>query len=57
MQGMEQQELKDIPKTKAEERRQKGPVPMTAIFLALGLLAVFLFFFGLPLLDAANGVE
>lgn len=51
---MTQQELKDIPKTPQEARRQKGPVPLMAIFLALGLFAVLFLFFGLPLIDSIH---
>jgi hypothetical protein len=39
------QELSDVPKTKEEARRQKGPIPLTAIFLAIGLAVVFILFF------------
>ena len=52
---MEQQSLKDIPQTPQEYRRQKGPIPPVAIFLVLGLLAVFLLFFGAPILDIFTG--
>jgi hypothetical protein len=48
---MEQQALKDIPKTPQEYRRQKGPVPMIAIFLVIALFAVLFFFWGLPIIE------
>ena len=48
---MEKQELKDPPKTPQEYRRQKGPIPATAIFLALGLFAVLFLVWGLPIIE------
>ncbi|MCE7886634.1 MAG: hypothetical protein DYH13_03915 [Alphaproteobacteria bacterium PRO2] len=39
------QALEDDPKTPQEAARQRGPMPLTAIFLVLGLIAAFLFFF------------
>ena len=42
--------MPDIPHTWREYNRQKGPIPLTAIFLALGLIAVFILFF-LPVLS------
>ena len=39
------QALKDIPKTPEEERRQKGPVPLNAVFLVIGLFLVFLLYY------------
>jgi len=39
------QAIKDVPKTKQEYRRQKGPVPIWAIMLAICLIAAFIFFF------------
>ncbi len=41
-----EQKMKDIPKTRKEAERQKGPIPLTALFLTIGLLGVFLLFFG-----------
>ncbi len=48
---MENQALKNVPKTEEAVRRQKGPIPLNAIFLCLGLLAVLFLFFGLPLIE------
>jgi len=39
------QELSDIPKSKTETERHKGPIPLAGILLAFGLLAVFILFF------------
>ena len=39
------QALKDIPETGQEEKRQRGPIPLNAIFLVLGLFLVFLFYY------------
>lgn len=50
-----QQELKDIPRTQQEVRRQKGPIPLNAILLVVGLGAVLLLFFGLPVLETIIG--
>ncbi|MDB5491807.1 MAG: hypothetical protein JWO78_1656 [Micavibrio sp.] len=47
------QEIKDVPKTGQEYRRQKGPVPLWAILMALCLIAAFVFFF-LPALTGAE---
>lgn len=44
------QALTDDPKTPEEARRQRGPVPLLAIFLAIGLALAFIFFF-LPVFD------
>jgi hypothetical protein len=49
----EKQQLEDVPRTKNEERRQKGPMPLTAVFLCLGLAAVCVLFFGPALIGAA----
>jgi hypothetical protein len=38
------QKMSDIPKTKAEEDRQRGRIPLIAIFLALGLFAAWALF-------------
>jgi hypothetical protein len=48
---MAQQALKDIPETPQEYRRQKGPVPMIAIFLVIALFAALFFFWGLPIIE------
>jgi hypothetical protein len=48
---MAQQALKDVPENANEYRHQKGPIPLNAIFLALGLFAVLFFFFGLPIIE------
>jgi hypothetical protein len=41
------QQMNDIPRTPQEVRRQKnGPIPMNAVFLALGLGAVLLLYYG-----------
>ena len=48
---MEQQALKDIPKTPQEAKRQKGPIPLNAIFLVLGLFAVLVLYWILPLIS------
>lgn len=42
---MEQQAMKDVPKTAKEYRRQKGPIPLAAILLSIGLVIVFLLYF------------
>jgi hypothetical protein len=47
------QAIKDVPKTKQEFRRQRGPVPVWAIVMALCLIAAFVFFF-LPALTGAE---
>ncbi len=39
------QELSDTPDTKAEKKAQKGAIPKRAIFIALGIVAVFLLYF------------
>lgn len=49
---MEQQALKDIPKTPQEVKRQKGPTPLSGIMLALGLFVVLFLFWGLPLINS-----
>jgi len=36
----------DVPKTTKETKRQKGPIPPVAIFLAIGLVVAFIAFFG-----------
>ena len=38
------QKMSDIPKTKAEENRQRGPIPLTAVFLMIALAAAGAFF-------------
>jgi len=38
------QEIKDVPKTEAEYRRQKGPVPLIAIVVCVCLLLAFTLF-------------
>jgi hypothetical protein len=47
-----EQKIPDTPRTMAEYKRQKGPIPLSALFLAIGLLAVFALFWGLPLLES-----
>ncbi|HEY8190863.1 MAG TPA: hypothetical protein VIG74_00460 [Alphaproteobacteria bacterium] len=49
------QRLSDPPRTKKEARRQKGPVPVTAIFLALAFIVVLALFFGPAFFLQANG--
>lgn len=44
--------MEDVPRTAAEYRRQKGPVPPAAIFLALGLALAVGLFFGLPAIQS-----
>jgi hypothetical protein len=44
------QALKDDPKNTAEEQRAKGPIPLTAIVLAVALVLAFGFYFLPPLL-------
>lgn len=39
------QALKDVPKNPQQYRRQKGPVPVWAIIMAICLIAAFVFFF------------
>ena len=48
-------EMKDTPRTKRETERQKGPIPLVAILLVLGLLAAFLLFFVPALVGAVSG--
>ncbi len=50
-----EQKIPDTPHTKAGYKRQKGPIPLSALFLALGLLAVFVLFWGLPLAESVLG--
>ncbi len=47
MTQQQDQQMNDIPRTPQEVRRQKnGPIPMNAVFLALGLGAVLLLYYG-----------
>lgn len=41
-----EQRMPDIPKTHREAQRRKGPTPLIAIFLVMGLIAACLLFFG-----------
>ncbi|MFP4313593.1 MAG: hypothetical protein ACLFR0_04620 [Alphaproteobacteria bacterium] len=42
---MSQQKLENPPRNKEEYNRQKGPVPMLAILISLGLIAAGALFF------------
>jgi hypothetical protein len=45
------QELEDVPATQREAERRKGPIPPSAIFLAIGLVAVLILFFGPAIIE------
>ena len=47
--------MKDIPETRREERRQKRPVPLVAVLLALALAAAFILFTGPALITTLRG--
>lgn len=51
---MGQQALKDIPKTTEQAKRQKGPIPLNALFIVFGLLAVLVLYWVLPLLESVG---
>lgn len=43
---MDDQALKDVPRNDPKEyKRQKGPLPLAAILLPVGLIAVFLLYY------------
>jgi hypothetical protein len=44
----EEHEMADIPETRREAQRQKGPIPANAIFLVFALCVAFFLFFGPP---------